>query len=437
MKLRAHGSFRASVAKIREGARSSLLLVPLLLIALSVVASVVTLAVDARFDGELGSFTIFHAGAEGARATLSTIAGSVMTVGGVSFSITIVVLQLASTQFSPRVVRGFMRSRLVQVVLGAYMATFTYALLVLRRVASGDRRDAFVPNLSITVALVLAVCCMVLLAVFIHHVARSVQVPAIIGLIVDEALDAARELYPEPLGEASGDDVDEATGDDDGAAGDDILAPAAGYLEYVDDHAFSTLPHGAEVRIRLQTGEFAHEGDVVARVLPAGTLDDDARREIAGAFSFYAERTVRQDVAFAIRMVADVAVRALSPGINDPTTALYCIDANSRILHVLAGRRFPDPVRVRPENDVRVVAPRPDYGELLRCAFVQVLHYGRDDLVVLEGAARALASLSIRSGDRATTAFASLFSMIEEAVARSLWPKDERERVLHLIGAAD
>ena len=426
-------TWRGGVARLAEFTRTSLLVVPGALIALAILGSWLSLSLDERLEASPLTTAIFEAGPEGAWATLSAIATSVMTVGGVAFSMTIVVVQLASTQFSPRVVRSFLRSRIIQFVLGAYLGTFTYAILVLRRVSvkAGDVGDSerFVPAISVGVAVVLAIGCMALLVVFIHHVSRSVQVPQLVGGIVDEAIAAARHLYPEGIGDEAEDDsppAPPAAHPPDAKEGADVVASSSGYLEYVDDEAFSSLPPRVVVRILMKTGDYVCEGDPVARLFPADAVDEAVCQQAARAFSVFSERTVRQDVGFAIQVIVDVAVRALSPGVNDPTTAVYCVNELGRVLSVLSSRRFPSDTRA--VGDVTVIAPSPSFSDLVRSAYWQIVHYGREDLDVLSAVTAALRSLRRRRGVKSADVD-DLLAMIDDAAEHASWPPSDKQHL--------
>lgn len=417
-----------SVHRLRESARSNLWLLPLLIVVGSTLASFATLSLDELHGERLRHIGALNFGPDGARATLSAIAGSVMTVAGVTFSITIVVLQLASTQYSPRVLRGFVRNRLIQLVLGAFIGTFTYSLLVLRRVSAGfEGQASFVPAFSVTVAVVFATASMVLLIAFIDHIVRSVQVPSLVRDIVEEARRSLDRLYPGSLGRDAG-EPDGSDGILADAPCDTVAAPSDGYLELIEDTHFDELPRGLEIRLLLRPGEFAQRGVPVLEIRPRGALDDDARQRLAASFSLLTERTVRQDVGFALRMIVDIAVRALSPGVNDPTTAIYCVNGLTQVLKDLAERPLPSTIRMLDSNGLRIVAPRPSLDELVRLAFWQVIHYGRGDVQVLTAVVAALRVVADRAASP-PAAIRELLEMIGEAARDASWPSHDRRQL--------
>lgn len=325
---------------------------------------------------------IFEGGAEGARGVLSAIAGSLITVTGVVFSVTIVALQLASSQFTPRVLRNFTADRSNQVVLGVFIATFTYTLLVLRTVHSEtSASEAFIPRVAVTIAVVLVLVSIGFLIFFINHAARSIQVSAIIDRITRSTLGDVYRLFPEQVG-----DPDEA----DVRALEERWKPAlvrtkaSGYLQAVDANALFELGARKDVLIRMEpkVGAFLLAGEVLAVVRPAAALDEKAASHIRRAFVVGADRTPEQDVEYGIIEIADIAVKALSPGINDPTTAMRCIDRLGEILLALGTRNPPRARRTR-EGHVHFLACYTTFDEAVSLAYDQILHFGRDNAVVV------------------------------------------------------
>lgn len=421
---------RAWLIKALDAARSGFWALPGVITLAAILASYLTIAIDRAYGDVLRYSFLFEAGSEGARATLSSIASSVMTVAGISFSITIVVLQLASSQYSPRVMRGFLRDRIIQLVLGAYIGTFTYVLLVLRTVRSdGDERSPFIPSLSITTAIVLGLACMALLIAFIHHVATSIQVSTIIDGIARETRAAMETLYPEELGEPAGSTPEPPAPQGEGPCRE-VLAPGDGYLEYIDEQAFAGLEGASLACIQVRVGDYVREGEVIARVW-SGSLADGACEALARAFEIQRERTIRQDLEFGFRMVVDVGVRALSPGINDPTTAVYCVNVLSALLCNAARRRFPDRLRTM-KSGLVLHAPRPTFADLARLSFKQIIHHGRDDYYVMNAVLAALEALAARDAlQRLGPVIAELAEHLVTAVTpASPWPARDRHETL-------
>ncbi len=336
---------------------------------------------------------IFSGSASGARGVLTAIASGLITVTGVVFSVTIVALQLASTQFTPRILRNFMADRGNQVVLGAFIGTFTYALLVLRVVRGGADpagadaaaagatgagaagSTAFVPNIAVTGAVVLTVVSIGLLIYFIDHSARSVQASTIIHRVMHDGMRALSRLVPETVGIAGDDDVAAVL---PAAPGRLVDSERSGYVQGLNHEALLDLLEGGNrtVRIERQVGDFVLPGTVLATVWPSGSDSDDTAGAIRDAFVLGRQRTPHMDLELAFIELVDIAVKALSPGINDPTTATLCVD---RIIELLLafGRRDP-PGRVRRADHGRsaLILPRLELVSLMDLAFDQIRHFG-------------------------------------------------------------
>lgn len=331
-----------------------------------------------------GEQWILGGGPEGARNVVNTIAGSLMTVTGVVFSITIVALQLASTQFSPRVLRNFTANRSNQVVLGIFIGTFTFALLVLRSIRSGtDEQEAFVPAIATATAVLLAVISIGALIFFINHAARVIQVSVIVDHVRKQTLHNVARLFPAQVG------IPEPGGSPSAAVPDDppavVHATEAGYLQDIDEEALFELAEDRRLTIRMERliGEFLIPGETLVSVWPADAVDEEVRDGIHLAFVLGPERTPEQDVEFGIIEIADIAVKALSPGINDPSTAMNCIDRLGEVLAALGGRTPPVPIRKSPDGQLRLIALRPRFSRAVELAFDQIRHYGADNPAIV------------------------------------------------------
>jgi uncharacterized membrane protein len=322
-------------------------------------------------------------GADGARGVLFAIAGTTLSVLGVVFSLTIVVLQIASAQFTPRVMRNLTGDRGTQVVLGVFLGTFTYALLVLRAVRSPGEDGGgagFVPVTAVAVAIVLALVSIAFMIYTINHVARSVQVAVIIKRVTYDTLD----LLDEPLaGEIDvPHDPDQAEATLPAEPGETIATHGDGYLEAIDAEALLAAAEmrGLVVQTEAPVGSFLLSGAPLATVWLRGAVDADLAERLRSAFVLGPERTRQQDVELGIRQLADIAVRALSPAINDPTTATSCIDRLGQLL-VRAASRDETEVVTGPGGG-RVVLRGSPFARLSDVAFTQIRHYGAGDAIV-------------------------------------------------------
>ncbi|MEO6745807.1 MAG: DUF2254 domain-containing protein [Caldimonas sp.] len=330
---------------------------------------------------------VYSGGAEGASLVLSTIAGSMITIAGVVFSMTLVSLSLASSQLGPRLLRNFMRDTANQVVIGTFVATFVYCLLVLRTIRRADE-TAFVPHLAVTFGVLLALVGLAVLIYFIHHVAVSIQADEVIGRVARELFDGIERLFPAQIGHA-GDrasppsPITEAPPGFDGEAVD-VRAAEDGYLQLIDARGLMALAVEAEIRIRLhiRPGNYIIKDQTLATVTPAGRVDDAVSERLNGALVLGNQRTSAQDVEFAILQLVEIAVRALSPGINDPFTAVTCIDRLGSALCRLARRDLPSAWREDHAGVIRVIAPKISFADIVGTALNQIRQHARNDVAV-------------------------------------------------------
>jgi uncharacterized membrane protein len=331
---------------------------------------------------------VYSGGPEGARAVLSTIAGSVLGVAGVTFSITIAALTLASSQFGPRLLANFMRDTGNQIVLGTFIATFLYCLLVLRTIRGGEG-SAFVPQLSVTAGVGLAIASLGVLIFFIHHVALSIQAPQVVGNVAADLHRTIEKLYPRQIG----------SGPREAGPGPDrqqvpesfeehnspVLSHHNGYIQAVGDERLMELAteHDVVLRIEHSPGDWVVRDQPLVRVWPDSKASAELCDEISEAFILGHRRTNVQDLAFTIHQLVEVAVRALSPGINDPFTAIQCVDQLSAGLVHLAGIDFPAALRVDDAGKLRIIAADgPTFRGMVDAAFNQIRQYGRDSVAV-------------------------------------------------------
>jgi uncharacterized membrane protein len=379
--------------------RASLWLLPALMTLGACLLAVLTIWIDRNNVINIErSWFMLTVGTEGARGVLSTVAGSIITVTGVVFSITIVVLQLASSQYSPRVLRSFTEDRIVQLVLGVFIGTFTYALMVLRTVRSEFQDyERFVPSFSVNVAVLLALASIGFLIYFIYHIAEAILAENIIARVSENALLLVDELFPQHIGQPGAAPALEFVPDHYPCRWQ-VTAEKGGYLQRVDEAAIMALAeqHDVVFELGLQIGAFVVRGDVVMTVYAetkAELQDDDVR----GLLKLGAERTRHQDIERALIELTDMAVRALSPGVNDPTTAITCVDRLTEILSALVERQPPPLVRADDHGAVRVIARRPEFPGLLALSFGQILQHGQHDPRVVATVEHALARIAARA----------------------------------------
>ncbi len=381
---------------------------------------------------------IFQGDGSAARTVLSVIAGSLITVAGLTFSITMVVLQLASSQFSPRVLRGFFGDRVVQITIGTYVGTFIYSLLVLRAVGStGDA--GFVPRLSVTMATLFGIGAAVLLIVFLNHVSQMVQVSHVTADIARATLARTGSLYPEGYGEGVEDEAgDELLASWRATASGVLMPERPGYVQRVDiDDLAEKLGGRAErIAILVCPGDFTSGEMPLAEVWPPEAAEQ-CRRELLRAVVISSERDLDQDVDFGLRQLTDTALRAVSPGINDPATAVTCIGYIRSILVALATRAPLPSVRRVPGQDVTIIVRRRSFEEHLD-GLLQINRYAAGDAWVIGEVLSALLSLS-RMSERCGAAgrgraVRDLAATIGDQAAKEVKNERDRAAIERLLG---
>jgi uncharacterized membrane protein len=413
--------------------RTSLWFVP----AVEVLAAIGLFAVTTVLDRAAyrGGLTVpswvISGSSDGARQILTAIAAAVITVVGVVFSIILVTLTLASTQFGPRMLRNFIRDRGTQLTLGTFVATFVYSVLVLVSIGPGSHGD-FVPHIGVTVTLGLMVADLAVLIYFIHHTAISIQLPQVIASIAADLADAIQvQGAPAPASarEAGPSAVELLTRS--ATEGGVLLAPASGYLQFIKHQRLVKLAAEANAVIFLEhrPGHFVVRGHRYATVWPADVAPL-VRRKLGRGHIIGSHRTLTQDVSFGIDQLVEIAIRALSPAVNDPFTAMTCIDwLGENLCKVVAGWH---PARVHRDGSgcIRVIADEPAYDRLVQRAFEKVRQtsLGMPAVMIreLEALARIMAETT---NDGQRRVLLEQAAMIDRASERSVPEGDDRADV--------
>jgi len=376
---------------------------------------------------------MFGVGAEGARQMLSTLAGSMMTVMGITFSMTLVAMVLASGQYTSRILRNFMRSRVTQFTLGTFTGIFAYCLIVLRTIRGSGGVDEFVPSLAVFFAFVLSLCGVGVLIYFIHHIASSIQASSIIASIAEETNAAIDRLLPEKQDQSPIEDEGLRQGLEslDDREWYPVPAAKSGYIQSLDSEVLLRLSRESRTIVRMEhgIGAFVVQNTALASLALTYPPDQNTIDAYHAAYSVGRYRTVEQDPAFGIRQIVDIAIKALSPGINDTSTAVMCVDYLTSIMARLASRQFPPLYRYE-EDTLRVVAIVPSFEGLLAEAFDQIRGSAEVNVAILArmlGGFEAIGSLTIRPGH--LRALDEQLQWIAELVDRSIEATHDRARL--------
>jgi len=332
-------------------------------------------------------FWIYNGGVQGARTILSIIAGSMITVAGVSFSIIIVALTLASSQFGPRLLDNFMKDTGNQMVLGTFIGTFVYCLMILSSIGDVIEK-AELPNISITFAIALSLASIGVFIFFVHHASSSIQAENVISKVYFELEEAVDRLYPEKLGQelqkAGDSEVKEEELDNFRKNSSPVTARISGYIQAVETESLLKIAKQYDSILTLQyrPGDFVVKGSILVTVWPEDSKNKEIDKKINDAFILGRKRTLQQDPEFAVDQLVEIAVRSLSPGINDPFTAISCIDRLGAALSQLAQRKFPSPYRYDEKQQLRVIADSTTFTGLVDTAFRQIRQYGKTSVAV-------------------------------------------------------
>ncbi|MFC7475478.1 DUF2254 domain-containing protein [Dankookia sp. GCM10030260] len=377
---------------------------------------------------------VYAGGTAGARDVLGTVASATIGVAGTTFSITVAALSLASSQMGPRLLRNFTSDPGNQYALGALVSTFAFALMALRSVHDAED-GAFVPQLAVSVGLLLAFGCVGVLIWFIHHVATSINVNTVVALVHGD-LSAALRRLPRRSGPPDA-AAEPATPDESGAP---LRAPGGGYLQVLDDAELGQWAEDKDARLwlRIRPGDFVFPGSVIGRVVPAG-LVDDAQSALGRALALGDTRSVEQDLEFAVRRLVEIGLRALSPGINDPFTAMAVLDRLGAALCELASHDLPSGCHWR-DGKFRLSRGTTDYAGLVDAMFHMLRQAGTgapavmirmleifDEVAAVEQDAQRRRSLRrhivlTRDAATAATQDSAALAAIEARYARALGP---------------
>jgi uncharacterized membrane protein len=338
-----------------------------------------------------------HVDPQVAQVVLATIAATIMTVVSIVFAILLMTLTLASMQFSPRILLSFVKDRVTQWTLGIFLGTFAYCMAALP--AARSLPHPFAPIATVTGAMLLALTCVAWLIVFINHISQSISVNHIVDRIARETEGVINDIMPDPQRPAIHQEGIPLAGDRQEAFVDSTVS---GYIRYIDTGQLLTLAKTFKSRLRLlrRVGHFVPEGVALLGLAPGERLDSERADALRGAFDIGPARTLQQDVEFGVIQIVDIALKALSPAVNDPSTAITCVDQLGRILIRFVSRNPPVSLLCDPPHVVRVVVPWLEVDTLLDTAFEQIRHYAAADIAVSLRLLRALGDVASTCSDQ-------------------------------------
>jgi uncharacterized membrane protein len=424
------------LSNIWEYLRSSLWFIPIIMTALSIALAFGLLHVDEILKEEKLTYSIwfYTGGADNARAILSTIASSMITVAGVVFSITIVALSLSTTQFGPRLLRTFMKDTSTQLTLGSFVASYIYCLVVLRNVITHNDADR-IPNLSVAFALILTIINILVLIYFIHHVSTSIQAESVIRRVSTELYASMDRVFPEELGSGTEEDHLEQHLD---LSGRTITTHVAhdedGYIQAIDSDALWKLILKADLvmELNVKPGDHVVKGSPFCILHSTIPVPDELKKEIAGTIIVGYYRTSEQDMEFSVDQLSEIALRALSPSLNDPFTAIACINRLCSAMCRLTDRKFPSPYRKDEQGVLRLVSRRtPTFVSLFSAAFDKIRRNAENNAAVLTHLTWAMKVIFERARtDAQRRIIMQQADLLYESVMRSIETPHDRKTML-------
>ncbi|MBN1834335.1 MAG: DUF2254 domain-containing protein [Spirochaetales bacterium] len=427
--------------------RSTYWFLPSLMTLGAIGLSLLMVALDQRVGGtpETAAW-LYSGGPEGARTLLSTVAGSMITIGGVSFSITIVALSIASSQFGARLLDNFLRDTGTQVVLGTFVSTFIYCVLVLRTIRDSDSAG-FVPHLSVAVGIALTIASIGVLVYFVHHASASIHAEKVVASVARELDRAIERLLPDSRYRGNADtrlrreeDIPEGFEEELQIVPDS----RSGYLQQVDYAALlsTAVEQDCILRVEYKPGDFVPPDRGLVAVWPRKPLEEKAAEAINKGFVLGAHPSWIQDLEYAVNQLVAVAVRALSPGVNDPFLAMSCIDRLGAALVHIAQKSIPSSYRYDEAGRLRLVLRSFTFEGFLDTAFNQIRQNAAGNVAVsirlLETASAVAGFVTTRTARQAIRRQADMIRSVgQRLIAEDLDRRELQARYQHVVKILD
>ena len=422
-------------ALLIEKARSSFWFLPGFMVLMSILLAILTVCIDAFFIPSLDISIpiIYKMDIEAIRSLLAMIAGAMITVTSIAFSITIVALTLASSQFGPRLLRNFMMDIGTQFVLGAFISNFLFCILVFCAI-SFQEPYAFKPGLTVIIAVAMTCISVGVLIYFIHHVAKSIQADIVIDDVYRELQNGIEKLFP-AIQNSEQTVVSPKLTDCDFRVRSNlqnVLSTCSGYVQTIDIEKLLTRANENEVLIEchFKPGDFVVEDSVIATIHCDASIDKNIIKDVLDLITLGACRTPVQDPEFAIHQLVEIALRALSPGINDPYSAITCIDKLNATLCVLTKRAFPEKQHFDQAGILRVISKVPTFKYIAKAAFDQIRQHANNNVSVTIRLLVSLQELMVFAGNDEQKHFViSQTKMIKEQQSKQSLAEEDLQEI--------
>jgi uncharacterized membrane protein len=425
----AHG-----ISTFAERARGSLFVIPVIYVVAGIALAEALLWVDTSVDGLSGLPVVGVVTVDSARAVLSTIATATMTISGIAFSVSLLVIQLASSQYTPRVVHNLVRDPFTKQVMGIVLATFAYCLVVLRSVRGplDEGGEAVIPALALAVAMVLGIVAVLAIVAFINHSAHSMDISELLHDVTSSSLDSLADTWP------SDPAPDLALATPPSEPGFEVGAAENGWVQRIDvTQLLDVLPPGGTVLVHTTAGRYAVAGSPLCTLWPPPTADrrEAVTAEVQGATLLGRSRTMQQDVSYGVRQLVDVALRALSPGLNDPTTAQDAIFNLAAVLRSALAR--PEPARATSHSGGRcLLQPElPNHESLVALAYDELRLTAASNPAVCTYLLESIDLLRRTLGDACPTAAVTALRSQARLIVAGLDPSLPDHDRAHVIAA--
>jgi uncharacterized membrane protein len=348
-------------------------------------------AVLSSLEESAPPFSDSHADPQVAQIILAGIAASIMTVVSIVFAILLMSLTLASMQFSPRIIISFSRDRVTQWTLGIFLGTFCYCMAALPAARSLPKPVA--PWLTVLGAMALALVCVAWLLFFIHHISRAISVSHIVDRIASETEAVVADVMPKPRREIRLAAPPVLFDQDHWHTA--VVSETSGYIRFVDVRRLVAVAKSFHVKAHAmrRVGQFVPAGAPLLTIYKGERLSPEAAAELRAGIDIGPARTLQQDIEFGVLQIVDIALKAISPAVNDPTTAINCIDQLSRVLIRVGAHEPPEPHYYDPPGVLRLTLPWIGFEGLLDSAFEQIRLYAKADMAVSLRLLRAFADI--------------------------------------------
>jgi uncharacterized membrane protein len=422
------------LAPILENIKANFWFVPSVMIFLTIGMVVLTVWIDihAMWDAKRYFPIVYSTNVQAVRALLGTIAGSMITVTSIAFSITIVSLTMASSQFGPRLMRNFMMDRVTQVVLGVFTSTFVYCILVFCAISLNEPYQ-FTPGLTLIWAILMTCISVGFLIHFIHHVAKSIQADAVIDDVYRELTQNIDKFFPQYSEDKQWRPqiFSKSLGEGEYAHEIEMRAKASGYVQLIDKEAL--MKHLVELDRRLALyfapGNYIRKGATFAHIYAKDSDSSLENINLDKHFILGSKRTPVQDSEYAVHQLVEIALRALSPSINDPFTAIVCVDKLGSVLCDLTTRQFPSVEQKDDEGAVRLHCKSLSFIDVGRAAFDQIRQEATDNTAVTIRLLVSLNEIALQACNHEQYSFVEqqLLMIQEQQAFRNMTTQDAKD----------